>query len=550
MTDFFAAHKDKLDTALAAIKSRGYWNAYSESPKPYGDFGAAWEAFQARLNKPLATSQAAPAGLVGGEKSPYGFDLGITYPRADVEALIGAAKAAQGAWRKASPQQRAGVCVEIIERLNKASLEIAHAVMHTSGQPLMMAFQAAGPHAQERGLEAVAYAYDAQTQVPRSVRWEKPGKGESIVLDKTFHIVPRGIGVVIGCSTFPTWNGYPGIFASLATGNAVIVKPHPTVVLPLALSVQVAREVLREAGFSEDVVQLAVDTAEQPVAKDLAMRPEVGIIDFTGSSAFGDWLEQNARHAQVYTEKAGVNFIVVDSPPDFKGMLKNLAFSLSLYSGQMCTTPQNIYVPKAGIETPDGRLSFDEVASAIGQSLERFNADPERAVEILGALQSEATLKRLDESRSLGRVVLEPKALTHPKFPQARIRTPMVLAVDEKDVDNYAKECFGPVTFVIAAESTDSALARAAAMVREKGAITAALYSSSPEVIAKAEDMCAEVGVALSVNLTGGIYVNQSAAFSDFHASGANPAANASLTDLNFVSGRFRVTQSRIPAAA
>ncbi len=46
-----------------------------------------------------------------------------------------------------------------------------------------------------------------------------------------------------------------------------------------------------------------------------------------------------------------------------------------------------------------------------------------------------------------------------------------------------------------------------------------------------------DVGVALSENLTEGVYVNQSAAFSDFHATGANPAANASLTDGHFVSG-------------
>jgi hypothetical protein len=49
----------------------------------------------------------------------------------------------------------------------------------------------------------------------------------------------------------------------------------------------------------------------------------------------------------------------------------------------------------------------------------------------------------------------------------------------------------------------------------------------------------------LSLNLTGGVFVNQSAAFSDFHATGANPAANASLSDAAFVANRFRVVQSR-----
>jgi hypothetical protein len=51
--------------------------------------------------------------------------------------------------------------------------------------------------------------------------------------------------------------------------------------------------------------------------------------------------------------------------------------------------------------------------------------------------------------------------------------------------------------------------------------------------------------VALSCNLTGGVFVNQSAAFSDFHATGGNPAANSTLSDDAFVASRFRIVQSR-----
>jgi hypothetical protein len=68
-------------------------------------------------------------------------------------------------------------------------------------------------------------------------------------------------------------------------------------------------------------------------------------------------------------------------------------------------------------------------------------------------------------------------------------------------------------------------------------------------VIAAASDAFARAGVALSVNLTGGIHVNQSAAFSDYHGSGANPAGTASLTDTAFVANRFRVAMVRRPAA-
>jgi hypothetical protein len=49
----------------------------------------------------------------------------------------------------------------------------------------------------------------------------------------------------------------------------------------------------------------------------------------------------------------------------------------------------------------------------------------------------------------------------------------------------------------------------------------------------------------LSVNLTQGLFVNQSAAFSDFHGSGGNPAANTSFTSLAFVADRFVVVGRR-----
>jgi hypothetical protein len=49
----------------------------------------------------------------------------------------------------------------------------------------------------------------------------------------------------------------------------------------------------------------------------------------------------------------------------------------------------------------------------------------------------------------------------------------------------------------------------------------------------------------LSINLTGGVFVNQSSAFSDYHGTGGNPSANASYADSAFVANRFRVVQRR-----
>jgi phenylacetic acid degradation protein paaN len=548
----YAKHHGTLTRALAAIAERGYWSAYPESPSPrvYGETAAAEgkAAFDAYLGKPFPLDQPAVVDWVSTESSPFGVDLGISYPHPDVDGLLAAATAAMPGWREAGPQARAAVCLEILARLHRHVFELANAVQFTTGQPFVMAFQAGGPHALDRALEAVAYAYAEMSRHPSEVEWEKPaGKGEPLRVRKTFHVVPRGVALVVACNTFPTWNSYPGLFASLVTGNPVVVKPHPRAVLPLAVTVRYAREVLAEAGFDPNLVQLAAEPAGEGVASTLALRPEVRIVDFTGSTAYGEWLEANARQAAVFTEKAGVNTVLVDSTGDFAGMCRNLAFSLTLYSGQMCTTPQNILVPAGGIDTDQGHKSAAEVAAGIAGAVGKLTGDPARAVEVTGAIVNDGVLDRLAGARSAGEVVLDSRAVAHPAYPAAVVRTPMILKLDAKDAQTYGSECFGPVSFVVETASTEESLSVFRETVGAKGALTAAVYSTDESVLAAAERAAIEVGVHLSGNLTGGIFVNQSAAFSDFHASGANPAANAALTDGAYVASRFRIVQSRRP---
>ncbi|KVG82568.1 phenylacetic acid degradation protein PaaN [Burkholderia ubonensis] len=551
----FTKHEDTLKHALAAIESRGYWSPFVEmpSPKVYGESANAdgEAAFKSHLDKTFALDQPAAGETVGAERSPYGIGLGVRYPKSTPDALIAAAAAAQPAWRKAGPTAWIGVCMEILARLNRASFEIAYSVMHTTGQAFMMAFQAGGPHAQDRALEAVAYAWDELRRIPADAHWEKPqGKNPPLAMHKRYTIVPRGTGLVLGCCTFPTWNGYPGLFADLATGNTVIVKPHPGAILPLAITVRIARDVLREAGFDPNVVTLlATEPNDGALVQDLALRPEIKLIDFTGSTQNGTWLERHAHQAQVYTEKAGVNQIVIDSVDDLKAAAKNIAFSLSLYSGQMCTAPQNIYVPRGGIRTADGHASFDEVAQAIAVAVQKLTGDPARSVELIGAIQNDGVTARIDDARKLGRVLADSLALQHPAFPDARVRTPLVLQLDATDREKFTQEWFGPISFVIATDSTAQSLDLAGAIAAEHGALTLSAYSTDDAVIDAAHDAAVRGGVALSINLTGGVFVNQSAAFSDFHGTGANPAANAALADSAFVANRFRVVQSRVHVA-
>ncbi|MEU5685354.1 phenylacetic acid degradation protein PaaN [Streptomyces venezuelae] len=549
-----AKHRPTLDQALETIRTRAYWSPHPEHPKAYGENGSlslpeGKAAFDALQGTRFDLDQPGTDDWVGGEVSPYGPELGITYPHPDIDTLLPAMRAGMRAWRDAGAEVRAMVCLEILSRISARTHEFAHAVMHTSGQAFMMAFQAGGPHAQDRGLEAVAYAYVEQSRTPDAAEWTKPqGKRDPIALNKRFTPVARGISLMIGCNTFPTWNGYPGLFASLATGNPVLVKPHPRAVLPLALTVRIAREVLVDAGFDPNLVCLAVERPDEGIAKTLAVRPEIKLIDYTGSTSFGDWLEANARQAQVYTEKAGVNTVVVESTDNYKGMLANLAFSLSLYSGQMCTTPQNLLIPRDGIRTDAGAKSYDDVVADLAASVNGLLGDDARANGILGALVNPDVKSRLEAAAGLGEVALPSREIANPEFPDAVVRTPVIVKLDGAKPDAeaaYLSECFGPVSFAVAVDSATDAVELLRRTVRDKGAMTVGAYTTSEEISAAVEETCLEECAQLSLNLTGGVYVNQTAAFSDFHGSGGNPAANAALCDGAFVANRFRVVEIR-----
>jgi phenylacetic acid degradation protein paaN len=545
-----------VEQAVEAIQSRAAWSPFNDSPsrKIHGDaVDQGLAAFRARLNRPFELDQPGTIGRTGYEVSPYTQEpLGITYPKADLEVLYEAAHEALPAWRDAGARARVGVCMEIVDRWNKNSFESANAVMHTTGQSFPMAFAGGGPNAQERGLEAIAYAWREMSHVVDAALWERPFGSTTIKLQKRYRLMPRGIAVVIACATFPTWNAYPAIMANLATGNAVVVKPHPATILPMALAVEIARQALSDAGFDPNLITLVADTIAEPVAKDLITRPDTAIVDFTGSAQFGGWIEQNARGKLVFTETSGVNSVVLHSTNDLKGLTMTLGMALSMFSKQMCTSPQNVYIPRQGFKTGETAMSFDETAGALVETMNGLLSDPARAGGILGAIQSENILNLVDRARELGhtrgKVLRDSAPYAHPEYPNARTRTPLLLGLDISDNDIYSREWFGPVIHLIAADDADQALAQAAGDAKQCGAINAYAYATDPAFLERAQSAFAEAGTNLSCNMIGPMPLTYAAAFSDYHVSGLNPAGNATLTDASFVTGRFRIVQSRMPA--
>ncbi|MDH5858440.1 phenylacetic acid degradation protein PaaN [Lampropedia aestuarii] len=557
MKQMFETHRATLERAWQACQERHFWSPFPEAADAYPDSANAQTAgrlaFERQLGQRFEIDQPGITAWIGEETSPYTRQqLGVSYPQSDLDSLFEAATGAmQAGWAQADPEQRIGVLLEVVQRQYQQLFELVYAVFHTTGQSFNMSYAGSGVNALDRGIEALAYAWSAMGAVPRHAQWQRQFGRTTIELEKTYRLVPRGVAVCFTCASFPTWNALPSMMASLATGNAVIVKAHPATVLPMAIVIRLFRTVLKEAGFDPNLVTLALDSREQPIGKQIVKHPQAVIVDFTGSVGFGAWIEQNAHPALVYTETAGCNTVVLHSCDDFEAMIRSLATTMCMYSAQMCTSPQNFYVPKNGIRAGLGesarQVPFDEVVQALVKAVDALAGSPQRAAMILAAIQSDDTLASIAAMRQQGAIARDSAAYVHPEFPEARTATPLIIVAEPSQGELYRQERFGPISFVIAAADADDALAQACSDVAQHGGLTAFVYAQDEAFIARAEQAYAQAGAQLTINLTGPMPLNFAAAYSDYHVTGLNAAGNASLTDHSFVASRFRIVQSRRP---
>lgn len=533
----------ELSKIIEANKNRTFASFYDENIKAYDEnLNAQGKlSFQNQLNNNFQFVDSNQSNeFYGEEVSPFlQLGLGIKYPKFNTDSLISNANTAFSIWKNVDLDTKFNILVNALDNVKNRFFELAYATMHTTGQSFLMSFQASGPHCCDRALEVLATAYEQLTYYPKNVEWVKNFGKFDLKLNKNYKPIPRGISLAIGCSTFPTWNTIPGVYASLITGNSVIIKPHPKAVYPIAIFVDELKKELIKNNLDTNIIQLAVDSTENPITKELAENKQVKMIDYTGGNFMGDYIE--SLNKICFTEKAGINSVILHSTNDLAATSANIAFSISLYSGQMCTAPQNIYVPENGIQVNGESVSFDAVLQSIKDAINGLMTNEKAAAPTLGAIQNDATIKRIEnvKENNSNSIALNSINVQNAEFADARILSPSVIVTDSKDKETYLKEVFGPLVFVVKTKNHQESLEIVKQSAENHGAITCLCYSTDNEFNQKVEDEMNSVFTPVSFNFKGAAFVNQHAAFSDFHVSGGNPSGNATFTNADFINKRY-----------
>jgi phenylacetic acid degradation protein paaN len=434
--------------------------------------------------------QGMPTRWLGEEESPYTQEfLGITYPAFEVDALLKRGKQEYHKWRKVDKFTRAGLLLESISRISQRFSEIAVSLMHTTGQNFNIAYFSVSLAA-DYSLCMVGSGVSKITEII----------ADNFSAHKRKIIIPKGISLIIGDSSAPMLNSLPSIYASLITGNAVIVKPHPKIVIPLAIAIAELQKVLSENGFDPNICQLAIDSYEGLISDYLAVNNATRIIDFYGSTEFGKFLEKIPGKT-IFCFKRGINSVIVDSVDDSDRALKNLAVSSIYYSGQRFDSYQNIFIPKNGVKTNKGVISYEDFVTRLANYIHDFTKDGEHALTIGGAVQNIKIFDRIRITERLdGNLVLRSEAIENDNFPHARTASPMLMELDSVQNDVFNQKYFGPIVFIVKTEGSDHSLSLAKETAVHYGSNICYAYSTNETFKEKVIDNMALVNVPVCLS--------------------------------------------------
>jgi aldehyde dehydrogenase len=365
---------------------------------------------------------------------------------ADVEKALDAAHAAQPAWGKTSPAERANVLNKIADRLEQNLEKLAVAESWDNGKAVRETLAADLP------LTVDHWRYFAG-----AIRAQEGGVSEIDEDTVAYHFhEPLGVVGQIIPWNFPilmaTWKLAP----ALAAGNCVVIKPAEQT----PASIHVLMELIADlvpAGIINIVNGFGVEAG-----KPLASNPRVAKVAFTGETTTGrlimQYASENIRPVTLELGGKSPNIFfedVASANDDFYDKCLEGFTMFALNQGEVCTCPSRALI--------QGSIYDEFVADATKRTEQIKQGNPLDTDTMIGAQASndqyEKILSYLDIGRQEGARIAtggEPSDLGGELSGGYYIQ-PTIFEGNNK-MRIFQEEIFGPVVSVAKFEDYDDAI--------------------------------------------------------------------------------------------
>ncbi len=366
--------------------------------------------------------------------------------RSHAEQAITAASNAFSAWSASTAYARAEVLHAAYALMLERKQMLAELMTKEQGKPLKAA------------LNEVQYAADF-------LRWfaeeAKRNYGETIPSarpDQRFMVRYQAVGVV---AAITPWN-YPismitrKIAPALAAGCTIVLKPAEATPL-CAIAVF---EILHEAGLPAGVANLVTTEQPVPIGQEFCTNPKVKKLTFTGSTAVGKKLAQDAapQLKRVSMELGGHAPFIVFDDADPVHAAKGASLVKFLNTGQACISPNRIFVQRGILEQFIQTFSERVARMKAGNGLEQGVS--------IGPLVNEAAVskvsRQVDDAVKKGAVLHNGgSVLIDGDYAAGHFYAPTLLSNVSEDMLIYREETFGPVAAIISFDDYDEVIEKA-----------------------------------------------------------------------------------------
>ncbi|MEM9651352.1 MAG: bifunctional proline dehydrogenase/L-glutamate gamma-semialdehyde dehydrogenase [Actinomycetota bacterium] len=347
----------------------------------------------------------------------------MTQATAEVDATVDTARQSRAAWSARSAKDRRAVLHAVATELERRRGDLVAAMVHEAGKTVAQ----------------------ADPEVSEAVDFARYYGDRARDLEHTHsRFTPFGVVLVTPPWNFPVAIPAGGVLASLAAGNAAILKPAPET----HRCAEIVAECCWAAGVPPETLQF-VRVPDNDVGWHLITHDGVDAVILTGAYETAELFRSWKPDLRILAETSGKNSMVITPNADLDLAVADLVDSAFGHAGQKCSaTSLAICVGDVYRSERFRRQLVDAVTSLeVGPATDLATTMGPTIAEPSGKLLRALT-------------VLEPRErwLVEPRRTAAGIWTPGVREGVQSGSWFHRTECFGPVLGLVYADDLDQAL--------------------------------------------------------------------------------------------